>query len=328
MNNSSNSILLVGAGQLGSRHLQGLARVCIPVSISVVDPSNASLKTAWERFAEMESNSNITEINFHTDILEAPDSIDLAVIATGANVRADVLANLVATKQVRNIVLEKFLFQNESDFEIVGELLHKHHVNAFVNCPRRLYPFYRELKTLIQGKSPITLNVDGSNWGLGCNIIHFLDLFAFLTGNCSIEFDDLSLDSSIQESKRPGFVEFTGTVKGGNARGDRFEITSDIDLGSPIRITIGAGNRRIEISESAGSALFFENAAGTETHETFTVPYQSQLTGEVAQEILMNGTCGLTTYDESMQLHLPVLKTLLEHLNKVSGKQYTHCPIT
>ncbi|GAB6081167.1 hypothetical protein JCM30471_00810 [Desulfuromonas carbonis] len=329
MTDSIHNILLIGAGQLGSRHLQGLAHINIPVSIEVIDPSEASLKTARERFSEIAKNPHIREIRFNTTGNGESGSVDLAVIATGADVRADVVTALIADKPVRNIILEKFLFQKESDFVRVGALMHERQVNAVVNCPRRVYPFYHQLKNVLSGDGPITFRVDGSHWGLGCNGVHFLDLFAFLTDEySSIRIDEVLLDNTILESKRPGFVEFTGSVRGANARGDRFEISSSIEQGTPLRISIGTGTRQIEIQESTGSALFFDNSSGTNYQESFAVSYQSQITGTVAQEMLMNGACSLTHYKESVHLHLQLLKTLLTHLNNVSGKQYEYCPIT
>lgn len=325
---SSHKILLVGAGQLGSRHLQGLAQIDIPVSISVIDPDKTSLKTAQERFVEIKENPNIKEIRFYTNSDKAPACIDLAVIATGADVRAEVVTSLIADRTVRNIILEKFLFQKEADFARVGELLQKQQVNAVVNCPRRIYPIYRQLRNVLSGEEPITFCVDGSNWGLGCNVIHFLDLMAFLTGNSSIELDDKLLDKVVLESKRPGFVEFTGTLKGSNARGDRFEISSRNEPGTPLQVSIGTANQQINIHEAAGKALFSNKVTGTEQQETFTMPYQSQLTGVVAHEMLMGNECGLTPYHDSMRLHLPVLRSFIGHLNNVSNKQYDYCPIT
>jgi len=322
------NILLVGAGQLGSRHLQGLAHISIPVSIIVIDPSEASLKTARERFTEIKSNPNIKDIQFQTTHHKSHECIDLAVIATGADVRADVLDYLITNKQVRNVILEKFLFQKQTDYERIGVLLEKQLVKVFVNCPRRLYPFYRQLKKILSGEGPISFIVDGSQWGMGCNIIHFLDLFAFLTGNHAIGINNVSLDNSILESKRPGFVEFTGTVMGANARGDRFEISSRIEPDKPLRISIISGSQQIEIHESEGRVLFTSTKTGDVQQESFVVSYQSQLTGEIAQEILLTGTCTLTPYTESMHLHLPILKTFLGHLNNVSGRQYDYCPIT
>ena len=43
-------IKIVGAGQLGSRHLQALQSIRTPLDIHVIDPSPESLKVAEERF--------------------------------------------------------------------------------------------------------------------------------------------------------------------------------------------------------------------------------------------------------------------------------------
>ena len=44
---------VIGAGQLGGRHLQGLARLSLPCEIDVVDPSPVSLDSARKRFSEI-----------------------------------------------------------------------------------------------------------------------------------------------------------------------------------------------------------------------------------------------------------------------------------
>lgn len=323
------NILLIGAGQLGSRHLQGLAHINMPVSIEVIDPSEASLNTARVRFSEIAKNPHVRDIRFNTTGNGEKNCIDLAVIATGADVRAGVVTALIAEKQVRNLILEKFLFQKESDFERVGALLHDRQVQAVVNCPRRVYQIYLKLKEIIFGDGPITFCVDGSNWGLGCNSVHFLDLFTFLTGDyASIKVNDVLLDNTILQSKRPGFVEFTGSIRGTNSRGDRFKISSRIEPGTPLHISIETRTWQIEIQETLRTAIFINKETGQEHQETFTVPYQSQITGTIAQEMLMNGSFSLTPYKESVILHLQLLKTLLTHFNNVSGKQYEYCPIT
>lgn len=43
-------VAIIGADQLGSRHLQGLKTAVSPLSISVVDSSNESLQIAKERY--------------------------------------------------------------------------------------------------------------------------------------------------------------------------------------------------------------------------------------------------------------------------------------
>jgi predicted dehydrogenase len=50
------SIVIIGAGQLGSRHLQALRLIDEPIRIQVVDPSHESLKVAEERFNQVKKD--------------------------------------------------------------------------------------------------------------------------------------------------------------------------------------------------------------------------------------------------------------------------------
>lgn len=321
-------IVLIGAGQLGSRHLQGLANIDIPVSIDVIDPNEASLLTAQERYAQIAANPNISKVRFLPRISDLSGQIDLAIIATGADVRAEIISSLLLNHPVRNLLLEKVLFQKEADFERIASLLNRQQVYAEVNCPRRIFPFYMQLKEILLLESGFSFSVDGSNWGIGCNAIHFLDLFAHLSGDSVVAIKDVLLDENIIESKRPGFVEFTGVISGNNLRGDSFSISSRIEPGVPLKITIETGAQLIEIDEAAGKASFFDKLSEVKRQESFMLSYQSQLTGIVARNMLLSGAGGLTPYSESAQLHIPILRAFLTHLNRVSEKHFDHCPIT
>lgn len=322
------SILLVGAGQLGRRHLQGLAHIDIPVSIEVVDPVPAALEAARESFGEIAAAPGIAGVTFSTSVGEGGAPVDLAVIATASDVRAQAISSLLAKRSVRNLLLEKFLFQRESEYQAMGALMQERGAAAFVNCPRRIYPYYRRLREELPGEGALTFRVSGSTWGLACNSVHFLDLFAFLTGDSRIEMGEVLLDPVVLESKRPGFVEFTGTLRGTNSRGDTFEISCTEEPGHPVQVSLETPGRRIEIVEAAGKATVFAAGSGTGREEPFSVLYQSQLTGLVASEVVRTGTCGLTPYPESARLHLPILRTFLEHLGKVAGTARDACPIT
>ena len=59
-----NRIVLIGAGQLGSRHLQGLAKCKLPISIEVVEKSNSAINTAKERFEEIKNTFSKIDIKF------------------------------------------------------------------------------------------------------------------------------------------------------------------------------------------------------------------------------------------------------------------------
>ena len=75
-------ILLVGCGEMGSRHLQALAKIELPVKIWVVDPNSDSLKTGKKRFDEIPNNTNIHSIKFEPYLPYDLNEIDLCIIST------------------------------------------------------------------------------------------------------------------------------------------------------------------------------------------------------------------------------------------------------
>ena len=64
-------IAIVGAGNIGSRHLQALAKVNYNLAITVIDPSNEALKLANERYNEV-SNNPCINVRFENNL----DSIE------------------------------------------------------------------------------------------------------------------------------------------------------------------------------------------------------------------------------------------------------------
>ena len=52
-----------------------------------------------------------------------------------------------------------------------------------------------------------------SEWGLGCNTIHFLDLFGFFLKTNKIKVSHSNLDNKIYKSKREGYLEFKGSLE-------------------------------------------------------------------------------------------------------------------
>ena len=94
-------------------------------------------------------------------------------------------------------------------------------------------------------------------------------------------------------------------------------------------ITIQTTYKRIEIYEELGRCIFFDlNKLNKIKEVFFTMPYQSEITNLIAEDIILRNDCSLTVYEESMSLHLPLLKSYLKYLSKISSKNITKCPIT
>jgi hypothetical protein len=321
------NIGLIGAGALGSRHLQSLALSNRPLNIIVMDPSELSLKKAEELFYQIGDASKHKTI-FTTDMLQFPEKLDAVIVATSSNVRKVVIEQLVAQSNVKALILEKVLFQKIEDYKIISELLTNHNIKAWVNCPRRQFNFYNKLRGRLINASSIEISISGSAWGLGCNAIHFLDLIAYLSGSDDMEIDITGLEKQYINSKRPGFLEIAGTITGKMGRCKSYSITSYFQNDSPISIQITSDILKCVISEEKKKALVAEASNNWDwTEETFQVPFQSQLTNLVLQDILDTGNCNLTDYDTSMYLHIKLQEPLIQYFTQL-GVEGKICPIT
>ena len=318
-------IIIIGAGELGSRHLQSLVNVAQKIEIEVVDTSLESLENAKKRFNDVNSHFKV-EISFKTKISDLSKNIDIAIIATNSKVRKLVIQQLVSHATVKYLILEKVLFTKVIDYDEISQLLRINKVKTWVNCPRRMMQVYQNLKKEITGT--IQLSVTGSNWGLGCNGIHFLDLFAFLSNSKKIVLTNNLIDETIIESKRKGFDEFTGTITG-ESENNTFQITSLSSGNSPISVTIMTQNTCYQIQEGPTGTLIkrnLENQLYLE-EQKFSMPFQSQLTNIVVDQLIENGDCNLTTLEESSNLHLEFLSNFISLLQN-KNKTIDECLIT
>ena len=115
-----------------------------------------------------------------TSIAELETSIDVAIVATNSDIRRITIETLLGRCSVPYLVLEKALFQRLKDYDEVAELLACKGIKAWVNCPRRMLSFYADVKKDFDTAMPISFQVSG-NWAMGCNAIHMIDLFHFIS---------------------------------------------------------------------------------------------------------------------------------------------------
>jgi len=320
-------IAVIGAGQLGSRHLQGLVKYLEKLKIFVVDPSLDSLKVAEEREKQI---VNDHEVIYTQDWDTLPDFLDLVIVATSANIRENIINRLVSNHKVSFLILEKVLFQELDAYERVGKLLVEYNVKTYVNHPRRMFESYRNLKQVLKNENQNIFNVVGGNWGFGCNALHFLDLFIYLSEEKLAEFTTAYIDNELLDSNRKGFIEFTGTITGKLAGGSLFSISSFEGQSSSITVTISNGQERFIIQEG-GTPKMYELSQKKSfemmTHD-FNVEYQSALTFKLLSELFEDDFCSLPTYDEAKHTHELFITGMLQKFNTIKQLESTILPIT
>jgi predicted dehydrogenase len=301
-------IAVIGAGQLGSRHLQGLAGLRESAHLHVVDPAEVVRGQAKSRLVEAAGEESARQLTLHQDASTLPSAIDFAVVATTANHRFAALDALLNATKVRYLLLEKVLFQRFSEYEQAGRLIERHGVRTWVNCPRRAYEVYRTVKGWFAADPVVHMDVAGGAWGLGCNGVHFVDLFAFLTETVPNHYDSSDLDPDSIPARRTGFIEYTGTLR---ARSSAASLAIASMRDSQVRhlITIRSRDQQAVIDEGSGTAWRLQSVSKSQI-VNFSVPWQSQMTGIIAWKLLDQGDCELTPYAQSAAIHLGFLRAL------------------
>jgi hypothetical protein len=323
------TIAIIGVGGIGSRHLQALAALKRPARIQIVDVSEQSIASAEKLFFEANPAPELTLEHF-SSLGSLDDNLDVVIVATSSLVRRALVTDLLTTKKVKYLILEKVLFPQVEDFAAVRELITASGCQVWVNCPRRMNGVYPQLREELCGAKHLTISVTGSDWGLGCNAVHYIDLIVYLTGSAeNLKISADGLDSEILEGKRKGYIEFTGCLTGSVANCDHFMLDSDKKPGIPGLVTIRTPEKLFVVKEAARKLYAFRSANGWDCEETsYQGVFQSQMTNRVVDSLLDTGDCPLTPYEESTALHIPFLQALLGFANKQTGENKTLCPIT
>ncbi|MEE2023029.1 MULTISPECIES: Gfo/Idh/MocA family oxidoreductase [Alkalimonas] len=319
-------LLIIGAGQLGSRHLQGALLSTGRLNITVVDPSLEALSIAEDRSRQIEWGNKDSQICYKT-VLPELQYFDVCIIATAANVRADVTKTLLVTQKnlVNHIIFEKVLFQRIDDYSTIQSLLKDLKIKSWVNCPRRIFPTYQELRSFLDLNMPIHMTVTGNSWGMACNSIHFIDLFTFLIGNTALQVGCIELDAGLIESKRAGNYEITGSIEL-TAGNHSLKIVCGQELDCCLEVKVENGNSIHLINEIDKSWLC--NKGSDSERRAYTPLLQSQLTGSVVADLITSDQCQLTPLTESCAIHIPFINVVLDHISKQLGIQLDACLIT
>ena len=320
---------IIGAGQIGSRHLQALCHLEEPTRIDLVDPSDESLQTACDRYEEVVSTEQGTELYYHHSPDDLPDTLDIVIVATNSFVREKVIRDVTRKCAVKNLILEKVLFQKKNHYIEIDTFLKEFSIPTWVNCWMRTTSLYKQIKSVMNLNDPIQMKIEGSKWGIGSNSIHFIDLFSYFSRCNDFKFVEIQLENIVLDSKRKGYKEFIGRLEGRNSRGDSLELICTNEGDGPYTIKIQNGPEEYFVTFNSLDHIDFKSSNGLSSHiGKVTLPYQSEMTNIWVKDILIKGSCDLPTYSNFLNLHLEVIQVFIDHLKKITGKEIDACPIT
>lgn len=323
---SSMKVQIIGAGQLGSRHLQALRNTNFKLDITVIDPSSDSLKVAKERYESL-PEKGIHSISY-SEVLPQKGDWDLIIVATNAVHRKSVLEHAISHFNTKNFIIEKILFTKESDYTWAKQYGDSTLKNAWVNCCMRQMPVYQDIKSKLRGTN-FLMNVSGSNYGLVTNAIHYIDYAAWLAQSNDFVIDTSKIQHKVIDSKRKGYLELNGTITAKFANGAVAQFNCFADGSLPICVQVDSPEQRFSVYESERKVLAWDANRQWQREETEAViPYQSQLTTEIVSNIHDGKEISLPRLNESLATHLNLLKPLKVFLNNLNHNSTEEFPFT
>jgi hypothetical protein len=315
-------ILIAGVGQIGSRYLQGLASYPNALEIWLYDVSPQSLMLAKNRWIEVNENSNHV-LYEALKIENLPRDIQLAIIASTADVRPHLVTAISSHAKVKYWILEKVLAQSVEGLKQISKSIPDNSL-AWVNTPMYLYPLYREMCTKLKG-FPVKAKFAGIN-GIASNAIHYIDFISRWNGATVNTVMTGQLGKWSPYFKRPNFYDVSGCLELGFTDGSTLQVEGIsekrlIDVNFSLALPSGELWR---ISEHGGKA---KSSTGHEiTAKGFY--YQSELTATVINQIFSGHYPDLPTLSQSIDQHQMLLHSLLLHWNKEMAVQDVNIPIT
>ena len=274
-------VLIVGGGSIGRRHYEGLGKSTGIHSVDIVEPD----KKAINEIKKIEPRP-VSICNLHRSIPEG-QVFDVTIIATNSNERRWVYDKV---KDISGaIIMEKFLFNNEEEYNL------EKNVPVFVNMPRRAMFDYRKLRGELNGS--VDLLISRNNLpGLFSNAIHYADLLYFFTGGIEL---DITIDLRDEYfSKRSGYGDAHGIIVMKNNKGACVVRSAPGKPISPLVID--------------GCVIFEDKNKIIKKGEISNFNYllQSEMTGNIVNDLCNTGSCQLPDYESASYLHRLILKEM------------------
>lgn len=320
-------ICLIGCGNVGSRHLQAIAKLPFEIEVDIVEPNLEAMSLGQKRLDEIEYDNKTHNFTWYSKLEEIKENYDLTVIATTAIGRADLLINLAELGH-RKFLIEKMVCQSNSEYEKILSKFEEKNAIGWVNTNPRCFESYKKLKEYFKESGIIHFSVTASNLSaLATNTIHYMDLFSYFVDDYNIEMNgEYLLEEKFPNKRGNNLMEFAGTVIGRNKKKSTIILTFLPCENIPTMVDIVGIDKHLMIDESNQKIFDFVNSENIELE--FKFEHVSTLTTKIAENILVKNNCDLTTLENSYILHKEIFKIFNSHIKKLTNKDMDLCPIT
>ena len=316
--NSDMKAVVIGFGGMGCRHASSLMNGSQFSEIWILEPNETIFQDNCKRI-----DIDASRFQYVKNISSLPADIDFAVIATTSIPRYNIFDYLVQEKKVRTFLLEKVVFQSKQQFDDAIGLIKKYNVKAYCNFVNRYFPNYKLIKQQIDNSSTIKMVVSGGEFGLGCNSLHYIDLFQYLTSSTPALKQFKLVENNNKHKRGNHFKEILGQMRWQTNNGDVLVINSLLEKSNEVEISI-LNNENIDILNESTLMHFSSNPLKGIGVEKFEILYTSYLTNEIFKDIRLE-QCLLPLVEETMFMHCELFNSVNETLGMHANE---NSPIT
>jgi len=322
-------IVLVGSGNIGSRHLQGITQLPFDVSVNVVEPNRDAQIIANARLNEISFDKTKHHINWYKSLDKIPSNSDLVIVATNSKGRVNLINQLLELGHSRFLV-EKMVCQSAKEYDELLSNMRNFKAKGWVNINRRYFNSYKKIKEYFNDSEIINVSVFFGNSGLGTSSIHYIDLFSWLLNNYKIKLDGKYLLNKIFSNKRgKSYKEFAGTLIGYGRNGSLLTITSSYNQSNPPSVMVEIyGDTKHLIIDELNEKIFTFNSESTNLNLRFKFGHVSDLTTLILKDIFEKDSCLLPSLEDSYHIHKELFRIFNAHIHKFLKKRVELCPIT
>ena len=315
------SALLIGAGTIGSRHLQGLAQAPELRLVTVIEPNAEARRKAEALWHEVPEGRTKQLLFLDWSALDQIATPDFALVATTASGRLPIVERLLQSG-IRHLLIEKIPFQSIAAYRRAVGLTAAARADVRVNLPMRMIPLFQLLRRRLAGRR-FAMQVENGDRGLGCNGLHFFDLFCFLA-DAAVSGLEITIDKPVHSSPRGGdLIDFSGRA------------TIEARTGARGTIRFAAGKSMLPVISIMADGIELTadfNSGQVRTDEpelsaaAFFMPMASQIAHRQMAEIL-SGTTVLPTLAQGFELNCRMLDGYNRELTGRADEDLV-CPIT
>ncbi len=325
----SKRVLLVGCGQIGSRHLQAVG--CLPevASVDVIDCNESSLALGQARLNELTDKNSKILYRWLGAIESSSQSVDLCILATSAFGRLKLIKEIFEKTGVTKFIIEKLVAQSVGEYQELLAFAKQKNLSIWVNCPTRSYAVHQYIKSKLDPHEPVIFSEIGGNHGLICNGIHYVDLFRFYDQSPEIYPAGALIDPILHPSKRgKDLFDLSGILTGYSSKGGKFILSYAADhLASDI-VTITTCRARFVVDVISGWAEESIEGGAWQKIPVVTNIRVSYTTKIFCSDIFACNVCALPTLQECWLAHHYLLTETLPHFNRLLKTQNQFCPAT